>query len=632
MAALGAQTVASSYEQILHVDRDGGGNTTTHVSVKDGDNGTTFGFTIATDALMMTSTNRLEFGDNASYIHQSADGVLDLVSDTEIELTATTIDINGAVDMSSTLAVAGDANFDSNTLFVDASNNSTLIGTGTFRNNLFNTTLGSAFQIEGTDAQGSSMMVTRNTGASAGDLPFIALCKSRGSALNSNTIVADNDEIGSLTFQGNDGAEFVEAASIRGKIGGTPGSNDMPGELLFYTTADGATSGTLAMTIDSSQDATFASWISIAQGLIVNESGGDNDVRMESQNNDNMFRLDASTDRIGIGTASPTSALQIDGDYLTINQAAQNGIKIKSDDTGVIFMYDKTSDAITGGINFAHADGTMTFLTNGLNERMRITSGGNVGIGTASPGDYSTSADNLVIYDANHAGITIASPTDKSGNLFFADGTGDGDTTEHRGFIQYDHGNTVTDAMMFGTAGAERMRLDSSGNLGIGATSFGPRLYSIVDNDEFAAYFTSDSSSGSNAAVAIRADSSSGDRKLVAFWNGGGNVANITYNGSTATYGTGSDKRLKENIDDYSNGLSLLNKVEVKKFDWIFGRKQDVGVIAQDLNNIIPNVIVEGDTEEDIEEIWQVDYPRLVPYLINAVQELSAKVEALENA
>ena len=56
MAALGSQTIADSYEQLLHVDTNGGGNTTTHVSVKDGDNGTTFGFTIASDALMMTST------------------------------------------------------------------------------------------------------------------------------------------------------------------------------------------------------------------------------------------------------------------------------------------------------------------------------------------------------------------------------------------------------------------------------------------------------------------------------------------------------------------------------------------------------------------------------------------------
>ena len=49
MASLNGQTIASSYEQLLHVDRDGGGNTNTLVSVKDGDNGTTFGIKLATN-------------------------------------------------------------------------------------------------------------------------------------------------------------------------------------------------------------------------------------------------------------------------------------------------------------------------------------------------------------------------------------------------------------------------------------------------------------------------------------------------------------------------------------------------------------------------------------------------------
>ena len=131
MAALGSQSIASSYEQLLHVDADGGGNSTTHVSVKDGDNGTTFGFTIASDALMMSSTNRLEFGDTGTYIHQSADGVLDLVSDTEIELNGT-IDINGAVTMDGGNVTINDdsgdydfrveSNGNANMLFVDAGN------------------------------------------------------------------------------------------------------------------------------------------------------------------------------------------------------------------------------------------------------------------------------------------------------------------------------------------------------------------------------------------------------------------------------------------------------------------------------------------------------------------------------
>ena len=55
---------------------------------------------VADTGLLLSSTDQLQFGDSGTYIHQSADGVLDLVSDTEIEINATTIDINGAVDVS----------------------------------------------------------------------------------------------------------------------------------------------------------------------------------------------------------------------------------------------------------------------------------------------------------------------------------------------------------------------------------------------------------------------------------------------------------------------------------------------------------------------------------------------------
>ena len=57
--------------------------------------------------LLLNSTNQLQFGDSGTYIHQSADGVLDLVSDTEIEINATTIDVNGNLDVSGTIVGAG---------------------------------------------------------------------------------------------------------------------------------------------------------------------------------------------------------------------------------------------------------------------------------------------------------------------------------------------------------------------------------------------------------------------------------------------------------------------------------------------------------------------------------------------
>ncbi len=99
MASLTGSSIASSYEQLLALP-DGGLNGTTLVAITDGDSATEVGFKISTNALSMNSTNQLQFGDTGTYIHQSADGVLDLVSDTEIEINATTIDMNGTLDLS----------------------------------------------------------------------------------------------------------------------------------------------------------------------------------------------------------------------------------------------------------------------------------------------------------------------------------------------------------------------------------------------------------------------------------------------------------------------------------------------------------------------------------------------------
>jgi hypothetical protein len=72
---------------------------------------------VADTGLLLSSTDQLQFGDSGTYIHQSADGVLDLVSDTELELNATTIDINGNVEISGTTAQVGVATFTARPVF-----------------------------------------------------------------------------------------------------------------------------------------------------------------------------------------------------------------------------------------------------------------------------------------------------------------------------------------------------------------------------------------------------------------------------------------------------------------------------------------------------------------------------------
>jgi hypothetical protein len=124
-----------------------------------------------------------------------------------------------------------------------------LVGTSSARANMFNSTLSSVFQVEGTTHDTSSVSIVRNSNNSS--TAAFVLGKSRSTAAGGSTLVNDGDTIAYLTFQGADGAQLVECASIAAYIDGTPGANDMPGRLVFSTTADGASSPTERMRISA---------------------------------------------------------------------------------------------------------------------------------------------------------------------------------------------------------------------------------------------------------------------------------------------------------------------------------------------------------------------------------------------
>ena len=84
--------------------------------------------------------------------------------------------------------------------------------------------------------------------ADANDLQVI-FQKSRHATDGSHTVVQDNDKLGSIEWYGSDGTDYAPAASIFSRVNGTPGDNDMPGELVFATTADGANAVTERMVI-----------------------------------------------------------------------------------------------------------------------------------------------------------------------------------------------------------------------------------------------------------------------------------------------------------------------------------------------------------------------------------------------
>jgi hypothetical protein len=110
----------------------------------------------------------------------------------------------------------------------------------------------SLIQVETTANANRGISLTHNINSAAGS--YLQFAKTRGSG---NAIVSANDVLGSIIFGGADGTNVIKGAQVLAEVDGTPGSNDMPGRLVFSTTADGASSPTERMRITSGGDFYF---------------------------------------------------------------------------------------------------------------------------------------------------------------------------------------------------------------------------------------------------------------------------------------------------------------------------------------------------------------------------------------
>ena len=109
----------------------------------------------------------------------------------------------------------------------------------------------------------AALLACFSTTATRAAAPTLALMKSGHGTLGSNTVVTDNEILGSIIAYGADGTDFESpAAAIEFAVDGTPGTGDMPGEIKMYTTADSGETLTLALTLSAAQAATFAGTLS----------------------------------------------------------------------------------------------------------------------------------------------------------------------------------------------------------------------------------------------------------------------------------------------------------------------------------------------------------------------------------
>jgi hypothetical protein len=225
--------------------------------------------------------------------------------------------------------------------------------------------------------------------------------------------------------------------------------------------------------------------------------------------------------------------------------------------------------------------------------------------GATVDGNY----DTLVVEESGHSGIAILSGTSSTGLIGFGDSG-----AALRGFIGYSHTN---DQFEIATAGAERMRINSSGEVGIGLTSFDSQL--VVSRA---------TAGGSYALFGIHSASSGTVRILRGFFSGQApddrTSVFITMGDSSATrfnvhadgdvdnhdnfYGQISDVRIKSNITDANSQWDDIKAIKFRNFErkddiaqYGDGKKVQLGVVAQELETISPGLVRETEpTADDI--------------------------------
>jgi hypothetical protein len=194
--------------------------------------------------------------------------------------------------------------------------------------------------------------------------------------------------------------------------------------------------------------------------------------------------------------------------------------------------------------------------------------------------------------------------------------------------------NVDNGPMTFATNNIERMRILAGGNIGIGTSSPSNPLH-ILNSAPTSLYIES-TTADNNGMLILNANTASSWsnnwHEFISFKNQNTTIGSVTNNGTSAvSFLTTSDERLKENIQPTSFSIADLQKIQIKDFNYKTdkGTNPQTGVIAQQLYKVIPRVVTVGGADA-AQNPWQVDYGKLTPYLIKAVQDQQQQIEQLE--
>jgi hypothetical protein len=256
-----------------------------------------------------------------------------------------------------------------------------------------------------------------------------------------------------------------------------------------------------------------------------------------------------------------------------------------------------------------------------LSDAMTITNAGNVGIGTSSPNTTLTT-------NSGSEAVGISAQSTTTGSFI-----GFKDATSTNWY--YNHIGAVGNNLKFTTAGAERMRIDSSGKICVNGTTTGGDMVKINNLGSSGQWCLNLNNASASNSILISAQSGTGTVIHHQMNNSNGLVGKISTNGSTTTYATSSDYRIKENVSYNFDATTRLKQLKPARFNFIPDETNTLvdGFIAHEVSSIVPEAVVgEKDAVNGDGSIMpqSIDQSKLVPLLVKTIQELEARITTLE--
>ena len=268
--------------------------------------------TNGTTAVTVDASQNVGIGTSspAAKLNVSGNAIISTTDNTNAALRITQLGTGNA------LLVEDSTNPDSTPFVIDASGKTIVGYTTVLSSRISSTSITPAVQVVATSFSNASI---GQFGYNA--TPYHVFSRSASPTLGSNSVVSSGDSLGIIEFTGDDGTNFTSAARIQAAVDGTPGTSDMPGRLVFSTTADGASSPTERMRIDSSGNLLVGttSTIGSATGVLqVKGAASQNamQVQIGTNGNNGILWYNASASAIGsIVVNSGSVAYNTTSDY-----------------------------------------------------------------------------------------------------------------------------------------------------------------------------------------------------------------------------------------------------------------------------------------------------------------------------